>query len=246
MTTEICGGGLKGTLFECFNKRFIDLIRTKVPVLMDYDCYALVSALFHLLALDDAVSVDNKDLKEKNALTNTVFKSLNYICDSSSRINPGSMIDLFSLHMDCVMIGKEAMNYAHACFNSNHKPFEPETRRMQSVIYEDDKGLKVVDLWNSNHPTTYQVIFNKFNVGKDPLLYSFEIEFQSGSTDYGMNGITNEAMLAILLDRTGKLNEQFPNLCNFYAMAHMREAMKWYTKRSEDRKARNVEGKMRD
>lgn len=243
MNAENCAGG---TLFDCFNKRFVYLIRNKVPILMEYDTYSLVSSLFQLLSLDDALSVDDKDIREKNKLANTVFKSLKFIVESSERINPNTIVDLFSLHVDCIMIGKEAINYAHSCFSNNHRPPEPEPRSMQSVIYEDDKGLKVVDLWNSNHPTTYQVIFNKFNVGKDPLLYSFEIEFQSGSTDYGMNGITNEAMLAILLDRTGKLNEQFPNLCNFYAMAHMREAMKWYTKRSEDRKARRVEGKMRD
>ena len=59
-----------------------------------------------------------------------------------------------------------------------------------------------------------------------------------------MNGLTNEALLAILIHRTEIINERFPckeNIVAIKSMAHAKEAFESRTKR---RQAAGIEGKM--
>lgn len=70
------------------------------------------------------------------------------------------------------------------------------------------------------------------------------IEFQSGPVkEAGVNGLTNEALLAILIDRTEYLNSLFPCKENVNALAHMGMALKIFEDRTRDRISRCVEGK---
>ena len=70
------------------------------------------------------------------------------------------------------------------------------------------------------------------------------IQFQNGPiNEAGINGISNEALLAILIDRArGFQNGPFPCRENSIALTHLEEALMWYQKRTRDRQARGVEG----
>jgi hypothetical protein len=71
-----------------------------------------------------------------------------------------------------------------------------------------------------------------------------EINFQLGPVgEHGVNGLTNEALLSILIHRTGFLNHKFPCRENSIAITNMEQALMWLEKRTSDRLDRNVEGK---
>ena len=60
-----------------------------------------------------------------------------------------------------------------------------------------------------------------------------------------MNGITNEALVAIVIDRMRGF-QSGPYSCreNAIALTHLEEALMWLQKRTRDRIARGVEGKL--
>lgn len=70
------------------------------------------------------------------------------------------------------------------------------------------------------------------------------IEFQDGPIrDHGPNGISDEALLAIIEDRLlGFQSGQFACQENAIALRKIQEAMMWLQKRTRDRVARGVEG----
>lgn len=70
------------------------------------------------------------------------------------------------------------------------------------------------------------------------------IEFQNGPVaENGVNGLTNEALLSILVHRTKAINKKFPCRENSIAITNMEQALMWFEKRTADRIERNVEGK---
>jgi hypothetical protein len=56
------------------------------------------------------------------------------------------------------------------------------------------------------------------------------------------DGTTNEEVLAMLVDRLKALNERVPARETSIAITKLEEALLWLSKRTEDRKARGVEG----
>jgi hypothetical protein len=72
-----------------------------------------------------------------------------------------------------------------------------------------------------------------------------EIRFQNGPIkEHGVNGISNEALLAILIDRLeGFQSGKFACHDNQVALDHLQSARLWLHKRTMDRVARGVEGK---
>lgn len=80
---------------------------------------------------------------------------------------------------------------------------------------------------------------------KDGVSFLSEINFQNGPVpENGVNGLTNEALLAILIHRTKILDERFPceeNKAAIDAMAYAKETFESRTKR---RQAAGIEGKM--
>lgn len=71
-----------------------------------------------------------------------------------------------------------------------------------------------------------------------------KIDFQDGVVpEVGVNGVTNEALIAILIDRTKKLNAKFPSQYNLDAIAFLNGALRSFNDRTLSRKARGVEGK---
>lgn len=69
------------------------------------------------------------------------------------------------------------------------------------------------------------------------------ITFQQGPVkDAGVNGATNEALIAILVHRIQFLNGKFPCRENSLAITKLQEAQHWLEARTRDRIARQVEG----
>ncbi|MCA4232772.1 hypothetical protein [Acinetobacter baumannii] len=69
------------------------------------------------------------------------------------------------------------------------------------------------------------------------------IHFQNGPVkENGVNGVTNEALLAIVIHRTKILNDKFPCDENKRAISYMENALALFEQRTKDRQARGVEG----
>lgn len=107
-----------------------------------------------------------------------------------------------------------------------------------STIYEKE-GIKVKSVEEGHvydvilHPTEDQV----------GLPQTVIIQFQNGTTkEVGRNGLTNEVLLAILIDRTTVLNGRFHSEYNDKAIEHMKEALQAFEDRTLSREARGVEG----
>ena len=73
--------------------------------------------------------------------------------------------------------------------------------------------------------------------------HSTIIEFQRGAVkEAGVNGVTSEALLEILIHRTQVLNERFPCEENAQALAAMKVALGAFHLRTARRVSRGVEG----
>ncbi len=70
------------------------------------------------------------------------------------------------------------------------------------------------------------------------------INFQHGAVkEVGINGISNEALLAIVIDRLrGFQSGQFACRENAVALTHVETSLMWLQKRTRDRVLRGVEG----
>lgn len=105
-------------------------------------------------------------------------------------------------------------------------------------IYTDDNGVytnAIVAQGESNveghvYYTTY---------GKDSQLVSFQ---HGPVKQVGVNGVTNESLLAILKHRLNYLNKQVHSHYNDEALYHVTKALAILEQRTADRKKRNVEG----
>lgn len=80
----------------------------------------------------------------------------------------------------------------------------------------------------------------------DGVIRNDQIMFQNGPiAEAGINGSSNEAILAVLIDRMqGFQSGAFSCRENAVALTHLETAMMWMQKRTRDRMARGVEGTM--
>lgn len=71
-----------------------------------------------------------------------------------------------------------------------------------------------------------------------------KISFQNGPIrEFGINGLTNEALLAIVIDRMRGFQEgPYRSRDNACALTHMEEALMWLQRRTRERIKRGVEG----
>ena len=71
-----------------------------------------------------------------------------------------------------------------------------------------------------------------------------EVDFQNGPIkEFGVNGVTHEALLAIVIDRLRSF-QAGPYSCrdNAVALTHIEEALMWLQRRTRERIKRGVEG----
>jgi hypothetical protein len=95
----------------------------------------------------------------------------------------------------------------------------------------------------ANH--RYEIAIPLQQVPHDDLKESFTaINFQKGPIkEAGINGISNEALLAIVADRLKSFQAgEFSTKENAVALTHVESAMLWLHKRTNDRLRRGVEG----
>lgn len=91
------------------------------------------------------------------------------------------------------------------------------------IIGHDENGNQITELGNPVHHT---------------------IHFQNGPIkEVGVNGISGEALLAIVIDRLRSF-QSGPFACreNAVALTNLEQGMMWLQKRTRDRLARGVEG----
>lgn len=102
---------------------------------------------------------------------------------------------------------------------------------------------------HGNAPREYAITFDDKSAGyeRSPLSEKHKrnciISFQDGNPADGINGISNEALLAIVEDRLACW-QMGGYSCreNAIALTHVQEAMMWLQKRTRDRVLRGVEG----
>jgi hypothetical protein len=91
-------------------------------------------------------------------------------------------------------------------------------------------------------------LISGFSAGLNPSIpYRYDgtlILFQNGPIkEAGLNGVTHEALLAILIDRLrGFAKGPFPSRETSIALTKLEEALFWLQSRTRDRLARGVEG----
>jgi hypothetical protein len=78
----------------------------------------------------------------------------------------------------------------------------------------------------------------------DSYIVLDRIQFQSGHVqEHGVNGLTNEVLVAILIDRLrGFQSGQYRGRENACALTHFEEGLMWLQKRTVERIQRGVEG----
>lgn len=114
-----------------------------------------------------------------------------------------------------------------------------------TVIYKDTNKLIVVSVDGADWDRTH----GERDMQGHVYMYGMETKpldmllFQQGPIpQYGVNGTTNEAVLATLIHRTEHLDAQFPCEENKVALEHMRAALRSFESRTAKRIARGVEG----
>lgn len=76
-----------------------------------------------------------------------------------------------------------------------------------------------------------------------PEKFTVDISFQNGPVkEHGVNGLTSEALLTVLIHRTKILNDRFPCDENKRAITYMENALALFEQRTKDRLSRGVEG----
>lgn len=104
------------------------------------------------------------------------------------------------------------------------------------IIHEDHNGVSV-DVVDPGH-------YYEIDAGFGPIVEELTtIKFQTGPVkENGVNGVTNEALLAILIDRLDHLQGKFPCNENEVALSHINKALDALEARTADRLSRGVEG----
>jgi hypothetical protein len=79
---------------------------------------------------------------------------------------------------------------------------------------------------------------------KPGVVNCWRISFQNGPVkEAGFNGISQEALLAVVIDRLRMFGEgPFKSRENTIALTHIETGLQWLQKRTRDRMARGVEG----
>jgi len=107
------------------------------------------------------------------------------------------------------------------------------------IIYIDANGVTVNAVTETHDTTETKGHLYRVLAGLELI----DVKFQNGPVKVaGVNGLTNEALLAILIHRTKHLQEKFPCRHNAIAITSMEQALMWFEERTRDRTSRGVEG----
>lgn len=102
-------------------------------------------------------------------------------------------------------------------------------------IHKDNNGLQVSVAGGGQQGCHYKLTDG---------IASWFVSFQDGPVpECGVNGVTNEALLAVLIHRTEHLDSLFPCDENKIAIDHMKSALAAFDRRTADRISREVKDK---
>lgn len=108
----------------------------------------------------------------------------------------------------------------------------------EELIHSDLNQVEVKHVSNDTFPPGHYYVISHPANG----VYS-EVLFQNGPVkEVGVNGLTNEALLALVLHRLRILNTNFPCRENSLAITNIEQGVMWLEQRTKDRVKRNVEG----
>lgn len=133
-------------------------------------------------------------------------------------------------------IGRELFDHKNNKFNREH-------------IIVKTADCRATD--NAHHAYEIMVMSSSLEGNPSPSAENYDnavevckLNFQNGGLkEVGPNGITDQALLAIVLDRLRSFNDgQFRCRENSVAITKIEEALMWMEKRGNDRARRNVEG----
>lgn len=119
--------------------------------------------------------------------------------------------------------------------------------RRRVLIYENSR-VRIYLVEQSTPAKSYYLVAGYDREGEvTDLIVANQVsllQFQNGGlSDVGNNGITHEALLAVLIDRMrGMQSGPFSCRENACTLAKLEEALMWQNKRTQKRKLRGVEG----
>jgi len=120
------------------------------------------------------------------------------------------------------MATREVTLHQKGGFNTSHK--------VEAVSESEGAGRAA---------TLYRVSFRNAE-GK---LEVHQIQFQNGSIEHGFNGLTNESLIAIVIDRLKSFQDgPFSCVENAQAIFALDAALNWLIERTKERCERGVEG----
>lgn len=100
--------------------------------------------------------------------------------------------------------------------------------------------MKNINIVDKGH--TYELHHHE-GEGVETLKFIKKVPVEDGQMETTQQGTTNEAVLEALINRLRFLNNKFPSEYNEKAISDLESAWESLNKRTEDREARNVEGK---
>lgn len=112
-------------------------------------------------------------------------------------------------------------------------------KQFSPVANADNNGVQVFHSGASQSGHEYVIVFRRKDGDEDHNYITFQ---QGAVKEVGMNGITSEALLQILIHRTECLDMEFPCKENTTAIRAMTDALNAFNERTENRMKRGVEG----
>lgn len=106
-------------------------------------------------------------------------------------------------------------------------------------IHTDHNGVAVNAI--HSHSDGRMVEGHEYQILSGPLSTTLNFQ-QGGVAQNGVNGITSEALIAVLLHRTVFLNMLFPSPENAKAIGHLEDSLDQLELRTARRRTRGVEG----
>lgn len=100
---------------------------------------------------------------------------------------------------------------------------------------EGDKTIYRDPLNNLVQPRPTEIGHNHYDIHGAGEAFRQEIHFQNGSPTQGLNGISNEALVAVLIHRLTRQNETFPSPYNVLAIQLLQGAISALHSRVKDR-----------
>ena len=128
-------------------------------------------------------------------------------------------------------IGRELYDHKRNKFNREH--IEVKTADLRASDNAHHKYL--IEVWDDPSGGVQP---------QDQVIHSVELQFQNGGLkEVGANGITDQALLAIVMDRLKSFNDgQFRCRENSLAITHLELVLMYMEERANDRARRGVEG----